>query len=234
MDETIIRVRLSHSLAHCRLERSNFRVELKDCFVYARQHGTWNSLGRTSAWAIFPRSVVQPAGAAIQFLPQDVAFSIPHDNVSWGPFPHYCPFSAGITMTSSWAQWLLKSPVSRLFTQPLIQAQIKENTKAPRHRPLCGQSIGDRWIPITKGYQRGKCFHLMTSSWVSHQSAGWSHTNVSFFVRGYHRSPGNSVLPGAALRRNWQLFGGIWLLLRVVNNSDNVVNENGTERVTWH
>ena len=53
---------MSHSLARCRLERSNFRVELKDCFVYARQHGTWNSLGRTSAWAIFPRSVVQLFG----------------------------------------------------------------------------------------------------------------------------------------------------------------------------
>ena len=25
----------------------------------------------------------------------------------------------------------------------------------------------DRWIPCTKGQLRGKCFHLMTSSWVS-------------------------------------------------------------------
>ena len=25
----------------------------------------------------------------------------------------------------------------------------------------------DRWIPRTKGQLRGKCFHLMTSSWVS-------------------------------------------------------------------
>ena len=24
----------------------------------------------------------------------------------------------------------------------------------------------DRWIPRTKGQQRGKCFHLMTSSWI--------------------------------------------------------------------
>ena len=29
---------------------------------YARQHGMWNSLCRTSAWAIFPRSVVQLFG----------------------------------------------------------------------------------------------------------------------------------------------------------------------------
>ena len=34
----------------------------------------------------------------------------------------------------------------------------------PRHWPLWGESNGDRWIPITKGQQHGKCFHLMTSS----------------------------------------------------------------------
>ena len=46
----------------------------------------------------------------------------------------------------------------------IIQAQIKENIKAPRHWPLCGEFTGDRWIPCTDGQQRGKCFHLMTSS----------------------------------------------------------------------
>ena len=28
-------------------------------------------------------------------------------------------------------------------------AQIKENIKAPRHWPLCGEFTGDRWIPRT-------------------------------------------------------------------------------------
>ena len=32
-----------------------------------------------------------------------------------------------------------------------IQAQIKENMKAPRHWPLWGEFTGDRWIPRTKG-----------------------------------------------------------------------------------
>ena len=41
----------------------------------------------------------------------------------------------------------IKSPTSRLFTQSFIQAQIKENIKAPRHWPLCGEFIGDQWIP---------------------------------------------------------------------------------------
>ena len=33
-------------------------------------------------------------------------------------------------------RWSLKSPASRLFTQPFIRAQIKENINAPRHWPL--------------------------------------------------------------------------------------------------
>ena len=38
-----------------------------------------------------------------------------------------------------------------LFTQSFIQAQIKENIKAPRHWPLWGEFTGDRWIHRTKG-----------------------------------------------------------------------------------
>ena len=38
-----------------------------------------------------------------------------------------------------------------LFTQPYIQMQITDNIKAPRHWPLCGEFIGDRWIPRTNG-----------------------------------------------------------------------------------
>ena len=45
------------------------------------------------------------------------------------------------------ARYRLKSPAWRLFTQPFIQTQIKENIKAPRHWPLCGEFTGDWWIP---------------------------------------------------------------------------------------
>ena len=37
-----------------------------------------------------------------------------------------------------------------MFTEPFIQAQIKENIKVLRHWPLWGEFIGDRWIPRTK------------------------------------------------------------------------------------
>ena len=38
-----------------------------------------------------------------------------------------------------------------VFTQSFIQAQIKENIKAPLHWPLCGEFTGERWIPRTTG-----------------------------------------------------------------------------------
>ena len=41
----------------------------------------------------------------------------------------------------------LKSPASRLFTQPLIQAAIKENIKAVRQWPLCGEFTGTGEFP---------------------------------------------------------------------------------------
>ena len=44
-----------------------------------------------------------------------------------------------MTVTSKCTRWRFKSPASRLFTQPFIQVQIKENIKAPRHWPLCGE-----------------------------------------------------------------------------------------------
>ena len=33
----------------------------------------------------------------------------------------------------------------------VIRAQMKENIKATRHWPLCGEVTGDRWIPRTNG-----------------------------------------------------------------------------------
>ena len=62
-----------------------------------------------------------------------------------------------------------------------------KNIKALRHWPLCGEFTGDRWIPRTDGQQRGKCFHLMTSSWyicmLSAPKFLGASENVSLFKR---------------------------------------------------
>ena len=41
-------------------------------------------------------------------------------------------------------------PASLLFTQPFIQKQIKENIKAPRHWPLCGEVTGTGEFPAQR------------------------------------------------------------------------------------
>ena len=86
------------------------------------------------------------------------------------------------SVTSQWARRRLKSPASRLFTQPFVQAQIKENIKALRHWPLCGEFTGGRWITHTKGQWRGKCFHLMTSSNAENVSIWWRHHDDTLWL----------------------------------------------------
>ena len=51
--------------------------------------------------------------------------------------------SSVMIVTSYWAWWRLKPPASRLFTQPFVQVQIKENIKAPRHWPFV--KVIHRW-----------------------------------------------------------------------------------------
>ena len=80
-------------------------------------------------------------------------------NICWGKWAFWSPVTStdddrkwncgfmsphktsarNITLTSQWALWCLKSPASPLFTQLFIQVQIKENIKALRHWPLCGE-----------------------------------------------------------------------------------------------
>ena len=43
-----------------------------------------------------------------------------------------------IIVTSSWTQWRLKSPASRSFAQPFVQAQIKGNILSEGHSPVTG------------------------------------------------------------------------------------------------
>ena len=72
-------------------------------------------------------------------------------------------------------RWRLKLPASGLFTQPFVQAQIKENIKALRHWPLWGEFTGDRWIPRTQG------------SNAENVSVGWRHHEIENYDKGPSR-----------------------------------------------
>ena len=70
---------------------------------------------------------------------------------------------AYITVTSLWAKWRLKSPTSRLFAQPSVQAQIKENIKVQRH-----------W-PFARGIHRSPMDSSHKGQWCGNVSVWWRH-----------------------------------------------------------
>ena len=59
-----------------------------------------------------------------------------------------------------------KNPASGLFTQSFIQTQIKENIKAPRHWPLCGEFTGTGEFPAQR------------ASYAENVSIWWRHHAV--------------------------------------------------------
>ena len=53
----------------------------------------------------------------------------------------------------------------------LFRRRSKKTSKL-RVTGHCAGNHRDRWIPCTKGQLRGKCFYLMTSSWLQQVSRG--------------------------------------------------------------
>ena len=53
---------------------------------------------------------------------------------------------------------------------------------------LCGELIGDQWIIRTNGQQRGKCFHLLMSSWyqASITASEYIQTHPDGYALGQH------------------------------------------------
>ena len=80
----------------------------------------------------------------------------------------------------------VKSPASRLLTQPFIQTQIKENIKAPRHWPLCGEFTGTGELPA----QKASYAENVSISWRHHATSLptgfrtwlWRHLGVDCFT----------------------------------------------------
>ena len=103
---------------------------------------------------------------------------------SQGPLNFFCDGLVTFQSPSHYNDVIMGAMVSQITSLTIvysIQTQIKENTKAPRRWPLCGEFTGDRGIPRTNGQLRGKCFHLMTSSWQ------WSNVDPSYTTKCCHQ-----------------------------------------------
>ena len=76
----------------------------------------------------------------------------------------------------------------------------------------------DRWIPRTKGQLRGKCFHLMTSSWHLVQWGGWGPGAPSMSVHYVIKRRDNLMLWHVYLNilmclpRRWYITVSLWVI----------------------
>ena len=90
----------------------------------------------------------------------------------------------------------------------LFKAQIKENIKAPRHRPLCGEFIADRWIPA----QMASNAENVSIWWRHHEmSSGYLDTSLARsceFICHNHRSESD---PRVAFQLNKEYRLPLWL-----------------------
>ena len=87
--------------------------------------------------------------------------------------------------------WLLRSPTSRLYTQPCIQVQIKENIKALRHWPLCGE--------FTEFPTQSASNAENVSIWWSHHANAFRNTGPWWGSTGYRWIPHESQLSWALM-----------------------------------
>ena len=95
-----------------------------------------------------------------------------------------------------------------VYTTVYSDADQRKHQSSTSLAFVCG-SHRDRWIPRTKGQLRGKCFHLMTSSWwkcvvwrrkqPGHQQPRY-HTPISFKI------PNPTILPRTAT-----LIANLWV-----------------------
>ena len=76
-------------------------------------------------WLMFFMVTSQILGAAIKWLPHPLQWRHNGHESVWNHQPHDCLCNC--------------------------QAQIRENMKALRHWPLCGEFTGDQWIPRKNG-----------------------------------------------------------------------------------
>ena len=68
---------------------------------------------------------------------------------------------------------IMTTMASQITSLTVIYSTVYSDADQSKHQSSASLAFvwgihRDRWIPRTKGQSRGKCFHLMTSSWLIH------------------------------------------------------------------
>ena len=101
---------------------------------------------------------------------------------------------------------IMSARASQITGVSIIYTTVCSDANQRKHQSsaalaLCGEFTGHRWIPRSKGQWRGKCFHLMTSSYLGVVCCGKILTHIILLVFSYYVI--DSSPPSVAYMRQW-------------------------------
>ena len=106
--------------------------------------------------------------------------------VIYGPVPVKVA-SSGVSVVH-YNDVIMTTMASQITSLTVVYSTVYSDADQRKHQSSASLAFvwginRDRWIPRTKGQLRGKCFRLMTLSWVWHErSWNWLTHFVSLFV----------------------------------------------------
>ena len=106
----------------------------------------------------------------VQLIPENKLYQRTHSDTSTiiGRIQYANITNVNLFIPLATLQWRHNGLDSVSNDQPhhcLLSRLFGRRSKETSKRRVTGLCVGDRWIPRTNGQLRGKCFHLMTSSW---------------------------------------------------------------------
>ena len=89
-------------------------------------------------------------------------------SAKWRPF---CPGEMSLSIIH-YTDVIMTTMASQITSLTVVYSTVYSDADQRTYQSSASLAFGwgihrDRWIPRTKGQLRGKCFHLMTSSWLS-------------------------------------------------------------------
>ena len=145
------------------------RVTLK-CLETTTESMYWVSPNKIVFENIWPQMIIVPFLCLLRYeIPSSIFVEVLLAILS---YKLQCYGSTGVSMNwfEHYDDVIMSAIASQITSLTIVYSTVYSGADQRKHQSSASQAFvwgihRDRWIPRTKGQLRGKCFHLMTSSW---------------------------------------------------------------------
>ena len=152
------------------LKRIASKLNLSDVFIYNSYLMNYVSWLKLSAELWHNRLSIKSLTRGVQNLTLPTFYLIKLLNTSKQLYPTNYTLS-NIVRVRHYIDIINTTMASQITSLTVVYSTVYSDTDQRKHQSSSSLAFvwgvhRDRWIPRTKGQLRGKCFHLMTSSWL--------------------------------------------------------------------